>query len=194
MKFIRGVVLLMIAIAATGCCTTPRPSSKLVSVPITGQHTSMWCWAASGEMTMNYQGAAVVQCDEANKRFGRTDCCNAVKPDECVVGGWPEYDKYDFTAVHTTNAPLTWDQVQDELACANRPFAFSWHWLPDHNTGHMMVASGYDVVEGQNMIRVNNPGPWDPTGGGDQYFTTYDDYVSGPDHSHWDDYYQIHKN
>ena len=46
---------------------------------------------------MEFLGASITQCDEANKRFGRTDCCNNPTPVGCINGGWPEYDKYGFT-------------------------------------------------------------------------------------------------
>jgi len=182
-------LILVLALAAGGCCT--KPPSALVTVPVTGQHTSMWCWAASGQMTMNYHGASVTQCDEANKRFGRTDCCNTPTPAACVVGGWPEYPKYGFSSVHTSNAALSWNQIREEIYCRKRPFAFTWHW--PSGGGHMMVISGYVSVLGMQFVRVNNPSPWDPVGGGAQYFTTYSDYVSGPGHTHWDDYYKIKK-
>ncbi|MEK6374734.1 MAG: papain-like cysteine protease family protein [Acidobacteriota bacterium] len=196
MKNLTVATLSVLALGIAGChtVTTPTtvacspPPTALVTVPVIGQHTSMWCWAASGEMTMNYHGASVTQCDEANKQFGMTTCCASTAG--CVTGGWPEYPKYGFSSVHTTNAPLTWNQLRGEIYCQKRPFAFSWHWIGDG--GHMMVVSGYDTIAGVNYVRVNNPWPWDPSGGGAQYFTTYDDYVSGPDHTHWDDYHQIH--
>ena len=185
-------ILLIFAFIASGCICK-RPPIQVLPVPITGQHTSMWCWAARGEMTMNFQGASVTQCDEANKRFARTDCCNVPTPGACVVGGWPEYSKYGFSSVHTSSTPLSFSQLQDELFCKNRPVAFSWMWAPcGFNGGHMMVASGYMTALGTQFVRVNNPWPWDPTAGGAQYFTTYADYVAGSDHCHWDDYYQIH--
>jgi hypothetical protein len=191
------VTLSVLALGLAGCNTTMTtmttipcslPPSAQVNVPVIGQHTSDWCWAASGEMTMNYHGASVMQCDEANKRFGKTTCCTS--PEGCATSGWPEYPKYGFSAVNTTNAPLSWDQLRGEISCQKRPFAFSWHW--SGGGGHMMVVSGYDTIGGVNMVRVNNPSPSSPTGGGAQYFMTYDEYVSGPDHTHWDDYYQIH--
>ena len=46
---------------------------------------------------MEFLGASITQCDEANKLFGRTDCCNNPTPVGCINGGWPEYDKYGFT-------------------------------------------------------------------------------------------------
>ncbi|HEY6901208.1 MAG TPA: papain-like cysteine protease family protein, partial [Puia sp.] len=90
----------------TSCCT-PNPTIGSQPVTLYPQKTSMWCWAASGEMCMNFLGANIQQCDEANKRFGRTDCCNAPVPTACVNGGWPEFDKYGFKADVTSDAPLS---------------------------------------------------------------------------------------
>jgi papain like cysteine protease AvrRpt2 len=180
------------ALLVGGCCT---PSAVIGSqpVPITGQHTSMWCWAASGEMTMNFLGASpgVVQCDEANKRFGKTTCCNTPTPGDCVVGGWPEYDKYGFTASTTADAPLTWDQIRDQIYCKHKPVAFSWHW--SGGGGHMMVLTGYAAIAGQQYVVINDPLPWAATGGGSQRASLYTEYVSGTGYTHWNDYYDITK-
>lgn len=192
----KSKLLLLGVVAATlvagGCCT---PSATIGSqpVPITGQHTDMWCWAASGEMTMNFLGASppVVQCDEANKQFGRTDCCNTPTPGACVVGGWPEYEKYGFTASVTSDAPLSWNQVREQIYCSKKPFAFSWHW--SGGGGHMMVVTGYAVIAGQQYVVINDPLPWNATGGGSQRASLYTAYVSGPGYTHWNDYYNITK-
>src|SRR5262245_40017709 len=79
----------------SGCCTPPIVGSQAVT--LRPQETGMWCWAASGEMVMDFLGTNVSQCDEANKRFGRTDCCHNPVPNACINGGWPEFDKYGFT-------------------------------------------------------------------------------------------------
>jgi hypothetical protein len=171
-----------------GCCNP----GNIGSVPVTldGQQTGLWCWAASGQMTMNYIHPAsnVQQCDEANNQFGRSDCCNSPVPNACVNGGWPEYSKYKFSATTTSNAPLTWDQIKNEIYCSKRPFAFSWHW--NGGGGHMMVATGYVTIDGTNYVSVNNPLP---VASGAQEVYTYDKYVGGPsyDHTHWNDYYAI---
>src|SRR5947208_596385 len=100
-----------------GCCNPANIGSQPVS--LSGQQTGMWCWAASGQMTMNFVHAAsaVQQCDEVNKRFGRNDCCNSPTPGACVNGGWPEYDKYSFKADTTSDAPLSWNQVTNQIYC-----------------------------------------------------------------------------
>jgi hypothetical protein len=190
--FILLVGAVVAALLGYGCCT---PSAVLGSqpVPITGQHQSNWCWAASGEMTMNFLGAspAVTQCDEANKRFGRTDCCNSPTPAACNNPGWPEYDKYGFAADVTSDAPLSWADVQNQIYCRKEPFAFSWHW--NTGGGHMMVLTGYAVTAGQQFVFINDPEPWSTTGGGSQRASLYTEYVSGTGYTHWNDYYNIRK-
>src|SRR5664280_2718223 len=56
---------LALVLFLVGCCNP----GNIGSVPVTlnGQQTNMWCWAASGQMTMNYVHPAsnVQQCDEA---------------------------------------------------------------------------------------------------------------------------------
>jgi hypothetical protein len=181
-------ILIAAALAfASGCCV---PNKTIGSQPVAlrPQETSMWCWAASGEMCMEFLGASVDQCDEANKRFGRSDCCNNPVPAGCVNGGWPEFDKYGFTASMTTNAPLSWEDLKKQIYCQKKPIAFSWHW--NGGGGHMMVITGYAVINNVNWVFVNNP--WPPASGV-QETITYDEYVSGSDHTHWNDYYNITK-
>lgn len=54
----------------------------------------------------------------------------------------------------------------------------------------MMVVTGYLTIDGTKYVSVNDP--WSPNVG-DQYNTTYDNYVSGADHTHWNDYYDVTK-
>jgi len=187
-KIRSAIALIPNLIFLAGCCTPGNIGS--VPVPLSGQQTGMWCWAASGQMTMNFVHPAsnVQQCDEANKEFGRSDCCNSPVPNACVNGGWPQYSSYNFSAASTSNAPLTWAQIQSQIYCAQKPFAFSWHW--NSGGGHMMVATGYVTIDGTNYVSVNNP--WPPTTGV-QEVDTYDEYVGGPsyDHTHWNDFYNI---
>jgi hypothetical protein len=162
------------------------------------QETGMWCWAASGEMVMDYLGTDVTQCDQANKRFGRNDCpCNQCGPNPqvnppCVFGGWPEFQKYGFTFQRTNNAALSWKDLTEELSkkkyCGKTPVAFSWHW--DGGGGHMMVAYGYVTIGGVDYVGVKDP--WPPCTGVTRWIT-YDAWVDGPGYSHWDDFHNIRK-
>jgi hypothetical protein len=176
----------LIVFTFSSCCT-PKLSWTL-NVPLRAQETSMWCWAASGQMCMNFLGGSVTQCDEANKRFGRTDCCNNPAPGDCVNGGWPEFEKYNFKADRTSNTALTWDQLKKQLYCSKKPVAYSWHW--NGGGGHMMVAIGYAEINNERWVLINDP--WAPNVG-ETSFITYEEYVSGSNHTHWDDFYNITK-
>lgn len=191
LRFCSVAALLFVA----ACTCTPEQISTQ-PVTLRAQETSMWCWAASGEMTMDFLGGSVDQCDEANKRFGRTDCCNNPVPAACINGGWPEYDKYNFTFDRTSDAALSWDQVKEQIYCKKKPFAFSWHW--PGGGGHMMVVAGYVTLNGVNMVYVKDP--WPPVDGdsstadGNERIDTYDYYVSSAGHhTHWDDFYNVTK-
>ena len=173
----------------TTVCTPPALEN--LAVTLRPQQTNMWCWAASGQMTMEYLGRSVSQCVQANNRFGRSDCCTSPTPNACVEGGWPEYDKYNFSFTRTSNTALSWNQVRQELAdspqCGRRAFAFSWHW--PGGGGHMMVAIGYKTEDNVNYVEVNDP--WSPDVG-DHRFMTYDFYVTAAgDHTHWDDFHNL---
>jgi hypothetical protein len=162
------------------------PDSASQIVTLHPQQTNMWCWAASGQMVMEFLGTLVTQCDEANRRFGHNDCCNSPTPGPCVQGGWPEFGKYGFAFKTTSNAPLSWDDLRLEVASRGRPFAFSWHW--NGGGGHMMVVTGYQTLNGQQYVSINDP--WPPNVG-DQRDLTYAEFVSAADHTHWDDYYAV---
>jgi hypothetical protein len=186
MKTIGGIGLAGLLLLA-GCCNPAVTAA--VPVPITGQQQSNWCWAASGQMTMNYIHPAsnVVQCQEANQQFGQTTCCQNGGSSACNNGGWPQYQNYGFSADVTNNAPLSWADIRSQIGCSGKPFAFSWHW--PGGGGHMMVVSGYTTVEGTNYVQVNDPLP---VGAGSQYMDTYDFYNTAPgQHTHWNDYYNI---
>jgi hypothetical protein len=158
----------------------------------------MWCWAASGQMAMHYLGNDVPQCTQANNRFGVTNCpcdqCgpNPVQNSPCVIGGWPEFDKYGFTFKRTSDAALSWDALTKELSrdkdCGKTPVAFSWHWAG--GGGHMMVASGYVTVSGTNYVAIRDP--WAPCAG-DTRIIPYTAYVQATGYTHWDDFHQIRK-
>lgn len=182
------LALIAVALLYEGCVCTPNALLGSQPVTLRAQETSMWCWAASGEMCMDFLGTNVQQCDEANKRFGRSDCCNSPVPNACVNGGWPEFDKYNFTFARTSDTPLTWNELKKQIYCSKRPVAFSWHWTG--GGGHMMVAYGYAEIGGVQWVAIHDP--WAPNVGNSRYIQ-YSEYVSASDHTHWDDFYNIVK-
>lgn len=185
-----------LALSLSSCCSP----GLITGLPVTlhPQETSMWCWAASGQMVMHYIGNNVAQCTQANSRFGRTDCpcnqcgANPVANPPCVIGGWPEFDKYGFTFQRTSNTALTWKQLTNELSqkkyCGKTPVAYSWAW--SGGGGHMMVANGHVTLSGTNYVAILDP--WGPCTG-DARIITYAAYVSGSGYTHWDDFWKVRK-
>jgi hypothetical protein len=150
------------------------------------QETDMWCWAASGQMIMSYLEGFVSQCEQANQRFGLSDCCNRPTPAACIRGGWPEFEKYGFS--YNTGGALSWTNLKAQID-SRRPFVFTWEWTGGGK--HMMVSTGYKVISGQNWVSILDP--WAPNVGS-QRDILYTEYVSGTDHTHSLDYYNVTRN
>lgn len=184
MRILNRILLSVVVLATVSCCKPGLIGSQPVA--LRPQETNMWCWAASGQMSMEFLGHNVNQCTQANNRFGRADCCNSPTPNACVQGGWPEFGKYGFSFNTTSNSPLSWAQLKDQIYCKKKPIAYSWHW--NGGGGHMMVLIGYVTVDGVDYVTINDP--WAPNVG-DQRILTYDAYVSGAGYTHWNDYYDI---
>lgn len=184
-----SLILSAIYFMVSSCCCPPYEDSKVLPVDLWPQETGQWCWAASGQMCMDFLGNNISQCTQANNRFGALNCCNSPTPNTCVIGGWPEFSKYNFTSINTNNTALTWDEVREEIDCNNRPFTYTWHW--SGGSGHMVAVVGYSVGEcdDEKYLHINNPLPVNV---GSMYTITYDAYVAGnPGSSHWNDYYEI---
>ncbi len=145
-----------------------------------------WCWAASGEMVMDFLGVDVTQCDQANQRFNQTTCCQSSPPIACVQTGWPEFDEYDFTFEKTNHAHLCWDQIVNQISNERAPFCFTKKWTG--NGGHMLVVYGYLEIDGERSLLVHDPLPVNV---GTSSIIPYEEYISGADFTHWNDYYQI---
>lgn len=189
MKYRSVAYNVLTAFVLAGCCN-PAPEEYL-PVTLRLQETSEWCWAASGEMIMEYLGATIEQCDEANKRFKSSDCCNSPVPSECVKGGWPPFRKYDFDFSKTKKKALSWNQIKSQISCKKKPFAFTWKY--HGKGGHMMVATGYDTIDGINVVYGYDPLGFDPLLGANKAYIPYETYVSGSYYTHWNDYYDITK-
>ena len=169
----------------------PLVHTKTLNVQLLPQLTNMWCWAASAEMVMKYEGHDVPQCKQANHEFGRTDCCNNPTPGACVQGGWPEFAVWGFSSQTLPDGvALTFSQIITQID-GNMPFCFSWHW--QGGGGHMMVGRGYSwptfVIFGSQTVYINDP--WPPNTGNIRWITYAEFVAKTGDHSHWRDYYNI---
>ncbi|MCT2562296.1 papain-like cysteine protease family protein [Chryseobacterium herbae] len=159
----------------------------VLDVNIIGQQTNNWCWAASGQMVMEYLGSNISQCEQANYRFGLSNCCITPTPANCIQGGWPDFENWGFSSITTLwGDALYFDELQNQFD-SNMPVAFSWGWTG--GGGHMQVATGYSLLS--EMVSINDP--WPPNIGTFKWLS-YNAYVQGSNYTHWRDYYNISKN
>lgn len=174
-------------VAVLGGQARAQAANKTLAVDRIGQETDMWCWAAGTQMTTKFGGLSVKQCDQANWRFGRNDCC--ATPSNCVQGGWPDFPHWGFnTQITAWGTALTWVQLRAQID-ANRPVTYAWGWTG--GGGHIMVAVGYQYYsDTDKYILINDP--W-PPGSGNQKWITYDEFVAGADHTTQQDYYNTVK-
>jgi len=122
------------------CAGLAQAQVRILPVTLEWQKTSEWCWAASGQMIMNFLGPTYVpQSYEANEAFSRTDCTSCPTPDACVSPGWPQFSTWGFNSNTTSwSTALTWNQVLGQIN-AGKPFMFSWEW--NGGGAHAMVAT-----------------------------------------------------
>jgi hypothetical protein len=190
-----------------GGLSCDAPDVAHLSLSLAGQETGQWCWAASGQMTMNFvhPASAVQQCQEVNREFPHLqslappiNCCSASlpRPGLCWLRGWPQYCEHGFKASRTSNRALAWNEIREQIACRKTPIAFSWHI---GGGGHMMVAVGYKISRGKLKVEVVDPKNGDYNAKTMSYgppgttFITYNQYVGGKslNYDHWDDFYNI---
>ncbi len=187
-------VLWIAALLVLGGCCNPE---IVGSVPNTlrPQQTNNWCWAAVTQMLAQHVGITVTQCDLANHRFGRTDCCNdqnagvdCPKTDSCNKPGWPELDYAGLKFSESATA-LSWSQVQSEIYCGKRPMGYAYG--TPGVVGHVVLIKGYITVAGTNYVVLNDP--WAPCTGAERLIT-YAEYVDpAGTATHWDTWYNIAK-
>ena len=171
---------------------TPDSDYDSLSVTLRGQEADFWCWAASAEMVMEYLGAPIDQCHEANENCDPSmgDCCGSTTCEFCDDGGWPQFEKYGFLADTTHLRALSWEDVRTQIGCQKTPFCMTWitSAAGGDTDGHMMVVGGYKTEGGSNYVLKLDPSPEHK---GSMQWITYAEYVNGPHNLHWDDYFNV---
>lgn len=180
-----------IAIAVAGCCECPGDCTNLssVTIPIRPQETNNWCWIACTQMIHQFYKKDITQCDLANDRLGRTDCCNTQgdadcpKTNLCNTPGNTRaaIESLDY-AVTQADAPMAWDALRKEIYCGKRPMVFA-DGAAAGGVGHVRVIYGYAAAGGQRWISLSDP--WAPCVGSDDMIT-YEEYsnTTGPGRVH----------
>ncbi|MEW4570691.1 papain-like cysteine protease family protein [Tautonia sp. JC769] len=153
-----------------------QPRSKILGLDLQPQRMGNWCWAASGQMVMDFgdrsEGQDISQCTQARFRVeqlialvGGTDpppnCCS--QPVDCNRTGWPIFDSFEFQSRNTASEPqswLPWETIVAEID-AERPICFSIKWTGvGERGGHMGVIHGYEeTADGERFLHIMDPWP-----------------------------------
>ena len=168
-------------------CSSTAGSVRQKATPIPPLATN-WCWAASGQMAMDALESQVshLQCEQANQRFARNDCCNPLRPSDCEMpaGGIPPLKGFESTP---SQGALTPGEINEEICVQQRPFLIV---LPGTGGGsHMVIAIDYESDDQGDLLVVYNPWKKDVV---DQGYLTMEDYNSTHT-SDVHDFYQIRK-
>lgn len=192
-KLIFGILIVGVIFTLTSCCTP----EIIGSVPnsLRPQETNNWCWAATTQMLAAHLGISVNQCDLANHRFGRTDCCDpqtagttCPKRVECNMPGWLELD-YVGLKFSEANTALTWLNLRKQIYCTKKPMGYAYG--TPGVVGHVLVIKGYITVAGTDYVVLNDP--WGPCVGSERLIT-YNEYLDPAGTStHWSTFYNIAK-
>ncbi|NND63233.1 MAG: hypothetical protein HKN48_08570 [Flavobacteriaceae bacterium] len=176
-------------------CCTPSTTIGSVNNNLRPQETNNWCWAAVTQMIAENEGQIVKQCDLANHRFGKTNCCDVEndgqscpKTSDCNTPGWLELD-FAGVKFSSTNTARSLAQVRSSIYCAKDVLGFAYG--TPGVVGHVVVIKGYVTVGGTNYLVLNDP--WLPCTGSERLIT-YDEYVDPAGSStHWTTWYATSK-
>jgi hypothetical protein len=175
-KILPGLLLVYSVFILNGCCNP----EIIGNVPNTlqPQQTNNWCWAATTQMLAQNAGISVNQCDLANHRFSKSNCCDpqvegrsCPKTNDCNSPGSLELDFVGLKFTQTTT-PRTWEEMRSQIYCAKKPMGYSYG--TPGVTGHVLVVKGYVTVGGTNYLVLNDPSsPCE----GEERLITYEEYV-----------------
>ena len=175
MKNLVYLIALLILTSFASCC---KPE-VIGNVPNTlaPQETNNWCWAATTQMLAKHFEINVKQCDLANHRFGKTNCCQLQneniacrKTNDCNTPGWLELDFAGLTFKESATA-LSWEDLRKQIFCSKKPMGYAYG--QENVVGHVLVIKGYVTVGGTNYVVLNDP--WSPCMG-EERLITYDEY------------------
>lgn len=186
-KFILAVGLW--AALCLGSCCNPEIIGNVPNM-LRPQQTNNWCWAATTQMLAQHFDISVNQCDLANHRFGRSDCCtgDCPKTDSCNKPGWPELD-YVGLKFSDSETPLSWANLKSQIFCSKKPMGYAYG--TPGVVGHVLVIKGYVSVGTTNYLVLNDP--WSPCDGSERLIT-YEQYQDPSGSStHWDTFYNLAK-
>ena len=186
-------LLCLLPVLVSGCCNPKKSSS--VSDALHAQETDNWCWAATTQMLAGHFGIATTQCDIANHRFGKTNCCTAAttgadcpKTADCNTPGWPELDYVGLKFSESATA-LSWRRLRKQVYCQHKPMGYAYG--TPGVVGHVLEIKGYTKIFGTRYLILNDP--WSPCNGAVRLIT-YEQYADpAGTATHWDTWYDLAK-
>jgi hypothetical protein len=150
------------------------------------QETELWCWAATGQMTMEFLGKPISQGEQADAVFGRHDCCQQPHPRPCVRGGSVVLSPFGFTFDQSSTPPSEGELVR-QLYTLRKPVPFAWQF--PGGGGHASLVVGY-ARRPDGTFLVECLDPWPPPGkdrrswaGGQRVFMPYARWAHDYDHT-----------
>jgi hypothetical protein len=162
------------------------PERATLPIELRAQETEVWCWAATGQMTMEFLGKSVSQSVQANLAFRRSDCGQRPTPRPCIRGGEITIRPFGFSHEVTTR-PLTQEGIIRQIHDLRKPIPFAWRW--PGGGGHAALVVGYFMQEDGNFL-VECIDPYPPPGkdprslgGGQRIFMPYQRWVKDYDHN-----------
>ena len=165
-------------VAAATLFAAGRANAQVaLNVPLHGQETSEWCYAASTQMIGEYFGSSIKQCTIASHDNG-IDCCppdGGSVPSSCVNGGntYDELTYWGFPGVDNGGA-LSYSGIKSEID-AQRPVGVGIEWPSGGK--HAIIVDGYwTKSDGTHHVHILNPLP---VNHGDEEWATYDVLLNG---------------
>ena len=183
-------IILLLAVQA--CIYLTAPAQQVLTISLTKQEQTNWCWAASSKAILDYYKFVKSQCEIAEwtrttalPDFGNTNCC--VDPNQgCNQDNWNygHAGSIQDILIHFgnlqndgTNSPSTLEQITSDIQ-KNRLFVIRLKW--NNTTGaHFVVGhgisgdniyymdpdsqDGFNLVKYSTMLDGTNPGTWTHT-------------------------------
>ena len=184
--------MVIVTLLLQACCSIlPPPPAKQLNLTLRPQETNNWCWAATTQMVTEYLGHGELQCELANQRFSRSDCCAGTCPQTaaCNMPGWTMFTEAGFTTT-ATGTPLAWNEVRREVGCSKRPMSYAYG-PQSGGVGHVVVVSGYRQIGGIRFLAISDP--WSPCQGTFRYLS-YEEYSNSTTTDHWQTNHEIRHN
>jgi hypothetical protein len=180
---------------ATSAAAQGKPPDRwTLPVTLRAQETEVWCWAATGQMIMEFLGKGVSQSQQANLAFRRNDCGRQPIPGPCIRGGEILLKPYGFR-YDASFQPLSAEAVVHQIYTLRKPIPFAWRF--PGGGGHAALVVGYArQADGTLLVECLDPYPppgkdvrsW---GGGHRVFMPYSRWVGDYDHTFGHAYYNV---